>query len=69
MEYDRLRKRANEYGVNSKHEKIWIDFCSMCDEYKHQIKKGASVELLVEYQSFLYDNDNLRPKYARIKDW
>lgn len=68
-EYDRLRKRAKEYGVESKHVKIFNDFYTVCEEYKRQIKKGASVELLMEYKAFLYDSSNVRPKYARIKDY
>lgn len=68
-EYERLRKRAAEYGRDSTHWNTLNSFVSRCDDYKKNIKKGASVELLEEYQSFLYDSNNVRPKYERIKNW
>lgn len=68
-EYERLRLKANEYGVNSKHYKVFSDFCSTCSEYKAKLKNGASVELLQEYKAFLFDSSSVRPKYERLKNW
>lgn len=68
-EYERLRLRANEYGVNSNHYTQFNTFNNICNEYKGKIKKGASVELLEEYRTFLYDSAGTRPKYERIKNW
>ena len=68
-EYERLRARAGEYGVSSSHYQFFTDFCSTCDNYKAGLKSGASVELLQEYKAFLFDSENVRPKYERIKNW
>lgn len=68
-ENERLRQKATEYGIFSTHAKVFNDFSSTCDRYKAQLKKGASVTLLEEYQSFLYDSAAVRPKYKRIKNW
>lgn len=68
-EYERLRKKAVEYGVSSKHNAVYNDFCSVCGDYKKQLRQGASVELLQRYMSYLFDSENVRPKYQRIKNW
>lgn len=68
-EYERLRQRANEYGTMSKHCKVYNDFCRTCDDYREKIKKGASIELLKEYEKFLFYSEDVRPKYVHIKDW
>ena len=68
-EDERLRLRAKEYGVSSKYNEIWNNFAKTASDYKKQIKHGASIELLTEYKNFLFDSENVRPKYARIKDW
>lgn len=68
-EYERLRLKSEEYGVYSKHKANFDTFCNQCNDYKAKIKKGASVDLLNEYQSYLYDGDGMRPKYEKIKNW
>jgi len=68
-EYERLRLKSEEYGFHSKHCRIWCDFCDCCNNYKKELKKGASVELLAKYKEFLYDSNGTRPKYERIKNW
>lgn len=68
-EYERLRQRADEYGCKSKYYDTFNDFCEKCNDFKRKVKKGASISLLEEYKSFLYDSDNLRRKYERIKNW
>ncbi len=68
-ENSRLKKRAEEYGRQSKHYKNWREFADTADDYKEKIKSGASVELLQEYKNFLFDSENVRPKYQRIKNW
>lgn len=68
-EYERLRLKAEEYGVTSTHYQVFNGFCTTCNSYKARIKKCASVELLQEYKDFLYDSENVRPKYKRIKNW
>lgn len=65
-EYERLRWRADEYRATPKYADTFNSFCEKCSEYKEKIKKGASVELLLEYQNFLF---KVRPKYVRIKNW
>ena len=68
-EYERLRKKVEEYGVASQHSKVFNDFCVSCNEYKTRLKNGASCELLQEYKAFLFDSNGVRPKYERIKNW
>lgn len=68
-EYKRLWRKAEEYRELSTHYIVFNDFCSTCDVYKARLKACASVELLQEYEAFLYDNENLRPKYQRLKNW
>ena len=66
-EYERLRLRAAEFEAN--HRDKFNYFVEACNIYKDKIKKGASVELLQEYKSFLFNSEGLRPKYVRIKNW
>ncbi len=66
-EYERLRLKANEYGVNSNHYTIWLDFCNKCTDYKERLKNNSSIELLQEYERYLFDSKNVRKKYERIK--
>lgn len=68
-EYERLRWRADEYRATPKYTDTFNSFCEKCSEYKEKIKKGASVELLLEYQNFLFNSPEARPKYVRIKNW
>lgn len=67
-EYERLRIKALEYGVNSKHYQIWLNFCNTCQEYKSKLKYNNNIELLQQYQEFLFDSENVRKKYERIKE-
>ena len=66
-EYERLRLKAKEYGSFSKHFRVWNDFNNTCDEYKKRLKYNSSIALLQEYQSYLFDSENVRKKYERIK--
>lgn len=68
-EYERLRQKSDKYGQLSNHQKTFNNYCSTCQDYQQKLRKGASVELLLEYKSFLYDSAGTRPKYDRIKDW
>ena len=68
-EYERLRLKANEYGSNSKHFQIWSDFCNTCADYKERLKNNSGVDLLQEYERYLFDSKNARKKYERIKDY
>lgn len=68
-EYERLRLKANEYGSNSKHFQIWSDFCNTCADYKERLKNNSGVDLLQEYERYLFDSKNVRKKYERIKDY
>ena len=68
-EYERLRQRANEYGVNSVHYETLTTFVNKCNDYKALIKKNPTVSILKEYERFVYDSEGLRPKYERIKNW
>ena len=68
-EYERLRIKANEYGVHSKYYKKWFDFCTICTDYKDKLKNNSSIELLKEYERYLFDSENVRKKYERIKDY
>ena len=66
-EYERLRIKAAEYGVLSNHQAIFNEFCSTSNDFKDRIRQTASVELLTKYQDFLYDSQNVRRKYERIR--
>ena len=68
-EYERLRQRADEYGINSKHYAAFNSFYETCIDFKTKLKHGASVELLQAYKNYLYDSENVRPKYERIKNY
>ncbi len=68
-EYERLHLKAMEYGVNSRHSEVFNSFCQTCSTFKAELKHGASVELLQAYKDYLYDSENVRPKYERIKNW
>ena len=68
-EYNRLEKRAKEYGQQSEHYSIWINFNDTANAYKRKIKSEASIGVLQEYKNSLFDSENVRPKYQRIKNW
>lgn len=61
-EYERLRLHTDLKSCNILH-----DFCRTCDNYKDNLKKGASVALLQEYKAYLYDSENVRRKYERSR--
>lgn len=69
VEYERLRKRSKEYGPYSKLTTQFNAFCDTCNEYKASLKQGASVDLLSEYNNYLFNSSCVRPKYERIKNW
>lgn len=66
-EYERLRLRAVEYGASSSQSEMFNTFCQKCSYYKDQLKKGASIKLLSEYQEYLFSSPGLRRKYERMK--
>lgn len=68
-EYERLRRKADEYGIYSKHYDAFTTFCETCNDYKERLKDGATVDLLQEYRTYLFDSGNVRPKYQRLKNW
>lgn len=66
-EYERLRQRAKEYCATPSQTELLNTFCQKCSYYKEQLKKGASIELLSEYQEYLFSSPGLRRKYERMK--
>lgn len=66
-EYERLRQRAAEYGASSSQAEMFNTFCQKCSYFKDQMKKGATIKLLSEYQEYLFSSPGLRRKYERMK--
>lgn len=66
-EYERLRQRAAEYGTSSSQAEMFNTFCQKCSYFKDQMKKGATIKLLSEYQEYLFSSPGLRRKYERMK--
>lgn len=68
MVYERLRSKASEYGILSKHSEIFNNYCAKCAEYKAKIKDTASIANLTAYSNYLQNGKDLPKRYERVKE-